>query len=375
MNNLKWLSALCLTSMALACGGTTPGSADDSDTDDLSDTTYSMEMVRANPQLAPNVAVPQGFKVKGHSRPVSSDLAREQELGPVGFGFHHPVVPGDFLYTANQLGQFLQLADPTIHKDDKGDASYSRQPGDLFADDGKLVWLDVEQGHLGDCYFAASLTAVLLADNGAALTRNLITPRVSAGKVVSYYVNFFQASGRKVRVEVDPDLLHRANGHVLYMRSTQTKPGYEEWAPSLVEKAYAKWHGSYNSIGNGGTAADAIFALTGKSTRSYSPTAASTVTAIEAAGKAGRAQAACTYGDNSGVKYPTGLYADHCYTLRGIKRVGSNVFVQLRNPWGPGSATDVEPTEPPGLDGNPDALFDLPLADFQKLYASVDIVP
>ena len=194
--------------------------------------------------------------------------------------------------------------------------------------------------------------------------------------MVSYYATFFQASGRKVRVEVDPDLLHRnAGGHVLYMRSTETKPGYEEWAPSLVEKAYAKWHGSYNSIGNGGTAADAIYALTGKSTRSYNASDSRVIAAIESAGKQHRAQVACTYGENDGVKYPTGIYADHCYTLRGIHRVGTKVMVQLRNPWGPGSATDAEPTEPPSADGVPDALFEVTQADFARLWNSVDIAP
>jgi hypothetical protein len=315
-----------------------------------------------------------GLRVAGRPRPLSQSDGRDLG-GGVGQGSLHMVGPSDWLYTANQLGQFLQLPDPGIHHDDKSDAAYSRQPGDLLSDDNKLDWLDVEQGHLGDCYFAASLASALYADNGGALTKGLITPRTQAGKVVSYYVSFFQASGRKVRIEVDPDLLHRnTNGHVLYMRNTESKAGYEAWSTSLIEKAYAQWHGSYEKIGNGGTAADALFALTGKRTKSYDPKAAPTVAAIETAGKTGHAQVACTYGDHSGVKYPLGIYADHCYTLRGVHRVGGNAFVQLRNPWGPGSATDAEPTEPP-TDGVPDALFEIPQADFARLYASVDIVP
>ena len=369
MNNLKWLPVLCL---ATACGAV--GTAqDESDTDDLSNSTVSMEMVRQNPALAPNVSVPRDVKVNGRARPISADDAREMG-GIGGQGSLTLAQPGDFLYTVNQLGQFLNLADPAIHHDDKGDATYSRQPGDLFLDD-KLDWLDVEQGHLGDCYFAASLGAVLYADNGKALSQNMIVPRLKSGKVVSFYATFYQASGRKVRVEVDPDLLHRnTNGHVLYMRNTQTKPGYEAWSTSLIEKAYAKWHGSYEKIGNGGTAADAIHALTGKTTDYYDASDSAVVSAIEKAGKEGRAQVACTFGDNSGVKYPVGIYADHCYTLRGIHRAGSKVFVQLRNPWGPGSATDAEPTEPP-TDGVPDALFEIPYSQFATLYNSVDIVP
>ena len=93
----------------------------------------------------------------------------------------------------------------------------------MSVEDPKLDWLDVEQGYLGDCYFAASLAATLYADNGKTLTKNMIVPHTVSGKVVSFYVNFFQANGRKVRVEVDPDLLHRnSNGHVYYMRNTET---------------------------------------------------------------------------------------------------------------------------------------------------------
>jgi hypothetical protein len=371
MKNFQWLQVLCLASLAAACGA--QPASEDSDTDDLSSSTLSMEMVRQDPALAPGVTVPEGVRVNGRARPLAADDVRDQESGVEG-AFRQ----GDennWLYTANQLGQFLNLADPAVHKDDKNDATYSRQPGDLFADDGKLTWLDVEQGHLGDCYFAASLAAVLQADNGGTLTRSMIVPRIKDGKVVSFYTTFFQASGRRVRVEVDPDLLHRkTNGHVLYMRSTQTKPGYEEWAPSLVEKGYAKWHGSYNAIGNGGTAGDAIYALTGRTTRYYSASDSRVVAAIEKAGKESRAQVACTYGEHSGVKYPVGIYADHCYTLRGIHRVGGKALVMLRNPWGPGSVTDAEATEPP-TDGVPDALFEIPQADFARLYASVDIVP
>ena len=161
------------------------------------------------------------------------------------------------------------------------------------------------------------------------------------------------------------------------MRSASVTASREEWAPSLIEKGYAQWHGSYEAIGNGGTAADAIWGLIGKRTRAYAPGASSTVSAIEAAGKAGRAQVACTHGDNDGVNYDgTGIYSDHCYALRGVRRDSSGkVFIQLRNPWGPIALPSPEPSEPQPGDGNDDGIFDLELAKFQTLYASVDIVP
>src|ERR1041384_3098457 len=131
----KW-SLLIPAALAFACGGT-PG--EDSDTDDLSATTYSMEMVRANPALLPGVTPPAGQRVDGHSRPLSSDDSIERMF---------PIGRDNWLYDANGLNQFVKLTDPAAYnKTDAKDATYSRQPGDLLADDSKLTWLDVEQGY------------------------------------------------------------------------------------------------------------------------------------------------------------------------------------------------------------------------------------
>src|ERR1041384_3972305 len=100
MNNLKWLSILCL---ATACGAV--NAPDDSDTDDLSSSTVSMEMVRANPSIAPNVVIPKDVKVTGRARP--EPTRGLQSMG--GEGSFTLARPGDFLYTVNQLGQFLNL--------------------------------------------------------------------------------------------------------------------------------------------------------------------------------------------------------------------------------------------------------------------------
>ncbi|MBS2022017.1 MAG: hypothetical protein JST92_06375 [Deltaproteobacteria bacterium] len=360
------LTAALLAATSIACGADLTD-ANDSDTDDLSDTTYSMEMVRANPALLPSVQVVDARKVTGHGRPgAQADVAHTNFQGG---GWD-----AAWLYDANGLGQFKNLADPAVHKDDKATATYARKPGDLFAADGKLVWTNVAQGGLGDCYFAASLASTLLADKGGDLTKNMIVPVIEKGKVVSYKVTFFQASGRKVAIEVDPDLPHSvATGDVFYMSSTDNAPGYEEWAPSLIEKAYAKWHRSYNAIGNGGTAADALYALGGKTTKQYAAKSATVVAAIDKAAKANKAQVACTYGEKDGVKYDgTGVYADHCYTLRGIEKKDGKTFVMLRNPWGPWH--DTEPSGP-GSDGVQDGLFSLELSVFQTLYLDVSIVP
>jgi hypothetical protein len=306
-------------------------------------------MVRANPALAPEVVVPEGTFVAGRPRPLPPP----------------PVGPTLQVYADADLAALAHLADPPL--DPLGlsvGAVYLRRAGDLFLED--LRWDNLAQGYLGDCYFAAALVAVLFADQGGALTQELVVPNEVAGRVVSFFVTLYQASGRKVRIELDPDLPHLGQAPV-YLTSLSNGT-WEQWAPSLVEKAYAAWHKGYGAIGRGGWAADALFALNGRPTRAYAPSAPLTVDAIEAAGQAGLAQVACTYSSDSGLDYTgTGIHDNHCYGLRGVSRRSGKVYVQLRNPWGP-----TDGTEPPD-DGVQDGTFELELSKFQTLYASVDI--
>src|SRR5437763_3390045 len=88
----KFLSALSILSLAAACGGQIDGQ-DDDNTDDLSPSTYSMEMVRQNPALLPGVKVPDGVRVNGHPRPLPID---EQ-----GTTIHNRNDESNWLYTAN----------------------------------------------------------------------------------------------------------------------------------------------------------------------------------------------------------------------------------------------------------------------------------
>ena len=57
MRSFRFLPAGLLAATGLACGAPAPTDLA-GDTDELSDATVSMEMVRKNPSLAPSVAVP-----------------------------------------------------------------------------------------------------------------------------------------------------------------------------------------------------------------------------------------------------------------------------------------------------------------------------
>ncbi len=60
-----------------------------------------------------------------------------------------------------------------------------------------------------------------------------------------------------------------------------------------------------------------------------------------------------------------GLVADHAYTVLGVEDKNGQQFVNLRNPWG---------QKEPGHDGKDDGLFQMPIAQFLKAYATVEYV-
>lgn len=143
---------------------------------------------------------------------------------------------------------------------------YTAGSGGLFdelADEGDLRWDDTEQGAMGDCYFPAALSATLFIDHDDAIKDGLIREvRDDQGALTHFVVRFYDAWGTPQDIEVDADLV-RKGSKVTYMRSLDTRSGKEEWWPSLVEKAYAEWHGGYEEIGNGGWVGDVFQALTG----------------------------------------------------------------------------------------------------------------
>ena len=109
--------------------------------------------------------------------------------------------------------------------------------------------MDVKQGAIGDCYFAAGLTSVVFADNDNAIRDGMVREfHDEKGNLSHYVVRFYDAWGEPQDVEVDAQLVRR-NGKPLYMRSADSKTYSEEIWPGIVEKAYAKWHGNFEKIG------------------------------------------------------------------------------------------------------------------------------
>jgi hypothetical protein len=261
------------------------------------------------------------------------------------------------------------VPDPALHKDELDSAGKPKFnkvnfTGPLFIDGPRAE--DVQQGQIGDCYFPAAMAAI------ARHTPDAITNLVKDNGDGTYTVNFKEkdwATGRfkDVAVKVDGDLYARSYGGALYGHSANSSDPkkMELWFP-LVEKAYAQWKGSYDTIGNGGHVSDVFEAVTGADASylgiSYSG-ADRVWSQVVANVDAKKPIGAGTYGEDREAQYTnTGVYANHAYSILGYEKAGTERYVVLRNPWGE--------SEPAG-NGPNDGIFKLKLEDFTKLYQSL----
>ena len=307
---------------------------------------------------------PAGFKLNGKAGD-SFSIAASDGVNNTAFtqSVGNVTVPGGSPSTTDLI------PDPALHHDELDSAGKPKFnkvnfTGPLFVDGVKAE--DVQQGQLGDCYFPAAMAAI--AKHNPDAIANLIKDNGDG----TYTVTFKQkdwATGRfkDVPVKVDGDLYARSYGGALYGHSANSSDPkkMELWFP-LVEKAYAQWKGSYDTIGGGGHVSDVFEDCMGveASSLSINFTGADKIWAqVTKNVDAKKPIGAGTYGEDQEAKYTnTGVYANHAYSVLGYEKVGNDKFVIVRNPWGE--------SEPAG-NGPNDGIFKLKLEDFTKLYQSL----
>jgi hypothetical protein len=222
---------------------------------------------------------------------------------------------------------------------------------------------DPKQGQIGNCYVPAGLAAVAFADQSS--IDDLVRPNPDGTVTVRF---FDAATLTPHEVVVDRELYGTA-GRPRYGSATERDGTgqLEGWFP-LVEKAYATWKGSYDVVAKGGSVGQLQTEVLGRPNVEHwlSGRAGDDVFSTLAAGQQQRrAMSAGTYGSAEAARYTnTGLYANHAYSVVGVKEEDGQRLVTLRNPWASG--------EPRG-DGVDDGVFDLPVEDFVRLFQVLNV--
>ncbi|XP_030848278.1 calpain-A [Strongylocentrotus purpuratus] len=263
-------------------------------------------------------------------------------------------------------GQLVLTSDkdyeaPASHINSEGlfeDPDFPAEPESVFSDGSRnasnIVWKrpfelvdnprlvvdgfsrqDVVQGNLGDCWFLASLSAIAKMP---ALIQKIIPSDQSFTDGYSGMFRFrFWRFGRWITVVIDDRLPVSHQGRRVFASSSDPN----EFWPSLVEKAYAKLHGSYSGL-SGGMAADAFVDLTGGLAEVYDLTSENPddVYGILYRGTRSGAFMCCSRKGNwrANETNNLGIVTGHSYALNrvqtGVLKDGSKIrLVKVRNPW------------------------------------------
>nr|XP_031537939.1 LOW QUALITY PROTEIN: calpain-12 [Vicugna pacos] len=191
---------------------------------------------------------------------------------------------------------------------------------------------DVCQGSLGNCWFLAAAASLTLYPR--LLCRVVPPGRVFQGGYAGIFHFQLWQFGHWVDVVVD-DRLPVREGKLVFVRSAQRN---EFWAP-LLEKAYAKLHGSYEVM-RGGHMNEAFVDFTGGVgevlyLRQGTP---GLFSALRHALAKESLVGATALSDRGEYRTEDGLVKGHAYSVTGTHKVSLGFtkvrLLRLRNPWG-----------------------------------------
>ncbi|XP_046626942.1 calpain-A-like [Neodiprion virginianus] len=212
---------------------------------------------------------------------------------------------------------------------------------------------DVKQGALGDCWLIAAVANLTLHPN---LFFQVVPKDQSFEDNYAGIFHFrFWQYGRWVDVVID-DRLPTSHGKLMFLHSAQNN---EFWS-ALLEKAYAKLHGSYEAL-RGGWSGEAMEDFTGGVSERFEmkKTPPNLFNFLLKAYERNSLMCCTLMPDRnvSGVRTPEGLIRKHVYSVTRVKyvdimtpnQVEKIPLLRLRNPWG-----DADEWKGPWSDKSPE---------------------
>ncbi|KAM4662816.1 calpain-3 isoform 6-T6 [Discoglossus pictus] len=194
---------------------------------------------------------------------------------------------------------------------------------------------DICQGDLGDCWFLAAIACLTLNEK---LLFRVIPPEQNFTENYAGIFHFqFWRYGDWVDVVID-DCLPTFNNQLVFTKSSQRN---EFWS-ALLEKAYAKLHGSYEAL-KGGNTTEAMEDFTGGVTEFYEiKEAPKDLFKIMKKAFDRGSLIGCSIDAIVPAQFETrmasGLVKGHAYSLTGVEETTYKAdkvkLVRLRNPWG-----------------------------------------
>ncbi|KAK3599185.1 hypothetical protein CHS0354_041026 [Potamilus streckersoni] len=197
---------------------------------------------------------------------------------------------------------------------------------------------DVQQGELGDCWLLAAVASLTI--NQKLLQRVVPHDQDFTTDYCGLYHFFFWHQGMWTEVVVD-DRLPTYAGQLVFMHSTEKN---EFWS-ALMEKAYAKLVGSYESL-KGGSTSEAMEDFTGGVTEMIDlKKAPANLTQIMLKAYERGSLMGCSIDADENeleARLSNGLVVGHAYSITAVKmmeiktpRVSGKIpMVRVRNPWG-----------------------------------------
>ncbi|KAM9793031.1 calpain-9 [Neosynchiropus ocellatus] len=245
---------------------------------------------------------------------------------------------------------------------------------------------DICQGQLGDCWLLAAIASLTLKKD--ALARVVPHDQDFDRRYAGIFHFQFWKHNQWMDVVVD-DRLPTVRNSLVMLHSASN----DEFWSALLEKAYAKLHGSYESL-KGGSTMEAMEDFTGGVGEMYDTKGApDNLFSIMKKGLERGSMMGCSIDTSSSAesehKLPTGLVMGHAYSITGLEEVkfrGRTIkLIRIRNPWGqvewngPWSDNSSEWDYVDRADKNrilhnhDDGEFWMEFEDFKQNYSKVEI--